>query len=844
MFSKFRGALAVVFLLTQGSCGLKTGEKAPELAPPSFNGRGYSCVGQIPQHLEKFASDELNDGQITDFVQCLQKAFTTFVQLTRGKHQDSYAPEEIRRFLQTFFLRERPITDNLMREFMVIKQVLVGGELTVVTRTEIADLIAFLEDVRREAIRIRPFVKFLNPRLIVNQEPNDIGRHLSEANETLRQSIRVISLRLQGGQRDYSFSNLATLMTEFRLFVRWEEHFKNHQPVAAWVELFKTFKRATLTSTYPDGLRTTEWAPFLQTLSRWYLAYIQYRVGVKDRPMLQGVGLQNTIHLGQELFELVGDAIHRQPNKVLEVSLVNALIASAQGLDWLPKKIRPESVERFTRALIDRIFADDKAVPGRNQADGITLPVLTLMQYEFYRWAQIQMRLDQRENVERRERPPSPVPSLQTFFLPPPDVRAKLRNVRDADWEHFQKVKTKIRPIFNENKDRVTLANEADFGRLRLSHDFHQLSAMNLLRSAVGMLYRGYADLSGRQWDWDSGLKSSQLQAFYDDVRDLAVDLALADPRVSNTGNRAFIEGNLFTHSADGVAFDVSKSRLTFVEAMELLAYIYSGGRTATDIYNKLAGINKLRPDLPPQPICILGPADQNGEATLDRECVKQKLPDLIKEYAGNLPGLKQYLHSAPASEREMLVKNLLDAAFSPKHSQIPWVERNELSIIAVVLHYLEAVVIRFDANRNGVLSGEELRSAAPLFSGFIQRYAKDHKQKDLSPRQAEGVFLYILAYKAFPTDWNFIRVTYLSYDWKWEFNFGWGLKLPVEFNQNISLSRSELSSVFRVIVAKLFETVTVAEQIRMLNQEATPAPCQSIEEYANGGCLMPGQQN
>lgn len=795
-------------------------------------------MGQIPQHLERYASDELNDYQITDFVQCLQKAFTTFVQLTRGKDQNTYQPDEIRRFLQTYFLRERPITDKLMNEFMVIKQVLVGGDSSVITRLEIADLIEFLEDLRKEAIRIRPFVKYLNPSLIVQQDPTDIGKRLTEANETLRQSIRTITLRMQGGHKDYSFDNLQTLMTEFRGFVRWEDHFRNSKPVPAWIELFKNFKRVT-TAQSPEMILKGEWAPFLQTFSRWYLAYIQFRVGVKDQPLLYGAGLQNTMHLSQELFELIEEAIHRQPGKVLRVELINALVSSAQKLDWISQRIRPESVERFTRALTDRFFADEKAQGGRSQADGLTLPVLALMRYEFYRWAAIQMKLESEFRMRgvpdlRQTR----VPSLhQASPLIPRDIQAKLRSIRDADYSSFMQVKTHLRPMFNEDMNRVTITNDADFGRQRLTHGFHNLSAMNLLRSSIALLFRGYSD--SKRWDWSSGLKSSQLQAFYEDVRDLAVDLKLADSRIANTGSRAFIEGNLFTSKGDGVKFNVEESQLSFVEAMELLGYIYSGGRLANNLYADLSWKDERRQ----MKNCEHGKLDENGEHKLKRSCVKEHLAAMVFQHAGGLPGMRHFISTAKDSDREAMITNILDSAFSPKNSEVDWVEKNELCIVAVVLHYLESVMIRFDSDRNGILTGPELRKAAPIFSGFIQRYAKDKKKQDLTVERAEGVFLFILAYKSIPESWlNKISVWWLGSDRYYEIPLYW-FSVPLNWNTKISLNRSELSAVFRVIVAGLFETSPVAEQIRLLNNEAGPAQCQTLEQLAAGGCTLPGTQ-
>jgi hypothetical protein len=66
-------------------CGIKTGEKAPEQSPVTYSGKNYSCVSEIPQHIQKYMNDELNDQEITGFVRCLQNAFSSFAQYTRGR---------------------------------------------------------------------------------------------------------------------------------------------------------------------------------------------------------------------------------------------------------------------------------------------------------------------------------------------------------------------------------------------------------------------------------------------------------------------------------------------------------------------------------------------------------------------------------------------------------------------------------------------------------------------------------------------------------------------------------------------------------------------------------------
>src|ERR1700722_10612897 len=113
-------AMALTTLALLCGCGIHLGEKA-ESPTIAYSGSGYSCVGEIPQHVEKYFLDQMSEAEITGFMQCLEHAFTSFAQLTRGRDESTYAPDEIRRFLESYFIKDRKISDELLHQFMVIK---------------------------------------------------------------------------------------------------------------------------------------------------------------------------------------------------------------------------------------------------------------------------------------------------------------------------------------------------------------------------------------------------------------------------------------------------------------------------------------------------------------------------------------------------------------------------------------------------------------------------------------------------------------------------------------------------------------------------------------------------
>ncbi len=780
MFSKRCLAIAMlVIVLLNFGCGLNTGEKPVPRSPPMYSGDNFSCVARIPENFDKYVNDRLSEKEITVFIQCIQKAFTTFAQLTRGREVSTYTPNEIRNFLHEFFLGQRRISDDLLAQMMLIKRAIVGGEVDRISRTELYQAVEALEDLRKEAIRVKPYLKVLNPTLAMKEEPTKLGQRLAEANAVLNQSIQVLQSRMRQTKCDYPLKDLRTFLIEARAFVGWEKHFGDKAvPVDNWINFLKIFRELTVAPSDPNVVRTQDWAPMLQSFAQWYSAYLQYRVGVKDRPVLQGFGLQNTVHLAREVFNLIEDSVSRQEGFTVPFDKLTELTNALHGLGWIPK-FRPESLQTALRAMVTRVLGNPDVLPGARKDEGLTLASVSRARNLFYQWAYVQM------NLDARYRKPEPavtasanVPNLQIKPFLNPDVRARLKDLRNSDWDEFLRVRTLMRPLFPDDKYRVLLVPREDIGKYQTTHGFHNLSMMNLMRTIVGVIFRGYAEGNGNRLDWQSGISSAEMQKFYEDFREAGIDLGLVDRRNTNTGARAFIEGNLFNYSSDGLLLDTTdpKSKLNFLEAMEMFSFLWSGGGMAEDAYKALS-------------VCEKGPLDDNRRPKLRRDCVLERLPEVLDPLLDTMPGLQQFLRLSPPQVRASYVSTLLDTAFSPKYSKREWVELSELSTLMVVMHYAEAVLTRYDKNHDAALTNGEIDVAAGLFMGFIKKFAKEQLDKDLGDRYAKASFYYILTYREMPVGLSDI------------FWMAWISE------GSLNLNRAELSNVFRVIIAKLFET-------------------------------------
>ena len=791
MFSKFMTLLALLCLT---GCGLHLFKKTEPPVELSYNGKGYTCVSQIPDYLSKYINDDLDNDGITQFIGCLQNSFKTFAQFTRGRSESVYESEELRRFLQDYFLKGRVISPEFMHQFMVIKQVMFGGDTDRLSRTELLQAIDLLEQVRTEAINIKPHLKYLNPSLLANQDRTDLGKHLNDANLALARSLDAFSAKLQNTSVAYSFDDFKNLIVEFRKFVSWDEHVEHPIPVEQWIGLFKDFKEITVSSSNPDVIKVEEWVPLFHAMGHWYSSFLEFKVGVAGQPIFRGVGLQNSIFLGQEIFDLLEQAINRQPEKTITFEQMHNLVQDLHNVNWIPERIRVSSVDKALRSIILRIFyeADDAGA-------GLTLRTIADMKSEFARWYYVQLDLETHYPASGKlpKIPEIAIPKLLAGEAPVSSAKSAPNLLQGSNWDGFvQAVSKLIRPLFPEDTDRLYTVPSVDEEAFNVRHGFYNLSVMNALRSITALAYRGYAKNYSPQWIWSSVMTSDELQRFYMDFRDLGIDLTVVDSRNNTAGSTGFLLAKLFTYTSQGYIYEDSgpEAQMSFPEAMTYFAYLYTGGKTADDVFNQ------LRVDCPTAyPGESVGaPLDPDGVPMVYRGCVYDHFPELIQKYMGNMPYLQRYLTQLDADSLRSYARTVIDTG-KTNFSQKRWFEHSEMATIAVIMLYAETVMTEY-GNQDGRLTNDGLNEAAKTFLGIIKKMA--HDQKGIPDAflgapllwgtvhfdvLARGIFVYILDQHEVPAGWGSLAAV------KDEF---WA--------PTVSLSRLDLAEVFKVIIQGL----------------------------------------
>lgn len=713
------------------SCGLKVGEKPAEVPPIRVGKVGFGCMGNISKTVHSYILAELNAAQVTYFFDCMKFSFTSFGDYMRGEHRNTFSAVEIREFLQRFFIRDRVISDELLAEFMNFKKVMVGGRTDKVTKVELLRGVEVLEELKEEALKLNKYMPVLNA--FVGMRLKSEGAPLpstTEAIRALKEAAERIGEIMATSHQSYSLQSLERFMVAFREFVQWDQQFLSAKSPQKWVEFFRIFKAITVRPP-KNVIEPQEWPQLMSSSAGWYALYLRYVFELEGRSMFYGKGLEETKLIFHDGINLVSKSIERQNRKVIDFQYLDSLFDVLGELQILPLHLKAQSLKAVSRPLIQKVFGDLSKPPDLRTANGITASTLLNMSTEFENWYSIQWNLDQIF---------SPNPDRQrSFQIQKNELKGNaFFNKESQDlrriWDH-------VRPFFRDNEYRVFLVEQSKLAENGVTQNFHNLSLMNVMRAGISVVMRGYAQ-DVRRFVYLEGLTEDELQNFYVDFKPIGMDLKLMDPRGQNVGKRAFLEANLFTYLGNGVNLPNPKDPLahlfSYEEGIEFLSIITSGALTA----------HSLQKDL--REICPVVGTDIYGDGSVSRECFQKNLRNLLVPKLSFMPGMQKFLIEATDEVWTKFSGALIQAALNQgPGSEI--VEIGEISTFCVVLHYVEVIMTRYNANGDHFLTNEEVEKAFPVFNAMIKKVAKNLMCKDLADWESRGAFGYILTYKELP---------------------------------------------------------------------------------------------
>lgn len=741
MFSKRNIVLFCLFgqLLTLTSCGLNVGEKPLQDQPFTLKSGGFSCLTKISETIDQFLAGHLAKRDIQRFLHCMRFSFESFGSYVRGVEAHNFTPDEIRSFLHEYFIKDRRVSDELLHEFMVIKTVLVGGAVDKISRKDLVQAIDMLSFIEEQALLLQPYMKVYGFDALtlsgVNLSEDD--NELNRAAHILRQVATNLGRRLGRASGDYTVANLEAFIREFRSFTGWEKTFTGSKSTKDWVRFFSAYK-SLITGSEEEIVGPRDWELLFRSSAEWFTVHLFAQNINKYPSWMYGSGLETVVGLGDKVTRLLQDLVDRQPDKVLSHARLERFIESLSPVGLMPSirevdsgnkyPLRSEGVIKAVHAFLDRILGDQQ-IPWRERpSNGLGRTVIAEMAAEFSRWVDIQRFLasvfdpgvrggldvtKRLESLAERLGPVGASEEMLRLFKQKPQSDSAEKVVRF--------IEQNLRPLFRPGEWQVFITERDQLESHNVVHGFHNLSIMNLVRAVATMAMRGYGSYKGDGGAFSAGMTENELQALYEDFREVGIDIKIMDPRTSQAGVRAFREANLFTYVGNGWARasrvkNPMEAMMTLAESIEYGSILLSGGQLGASLYRGLMSVDHgvCRAQSQDAPLSV------HGYKMIERNCFRTRFVDTLLPLLTTMPTMKKEIEKRSLSDRVELADSVTSAIYSPVWSNKDYLEWNEITTLSVVMHYTELIMTRYNKNLDTILDTAEVWAAYEIFKEYM----------------------------------------------------------------------------------------------------------------------------
>lgn len=280
MFSKVIFYLAsVVLLINSLGCGIQLGEQNNQDQIVKIS--SADCLTQSLPIFKKYFQGETTDLEANSAFQCLQDVFVAFRENIRGEAKDAYTPREIAIFVeQNFFSNTNHFSDSFLNELMYFKVALLGGDITVVKKTEVDGLVDFLKRMTPELVKLNQHMSIITFNWKPDQK-NELDLKEQEflaAKKALHEFTEKMANEFERSGRNYDIDHMANLIKEVALLINSDP--KIIKKIEEARPFIKRFKLLLIGGN--SGLQGKEWSRLFLTLHEFLFQTLRYEYFLKD----------------------------------------------------------------------------------------------------------------------------------------------------------------------------------------------------------------------------------------------------------------------------------------------------------------------------------------------------------------------------------------------------------------------------------------------------------------------------------------------------------------------------------------------------------------------------------
>ncbi len=767
------GSLLAVSFVVIG-CTAMNGQ-ASKPGPLKLTIPAEACLKQAIPVIQSYFSGDVAAQDVNVAWSCVSGAVTKFTTSTRGANPDFYTARELRTFLETFYLGDIKVSDQLLFEIMRIKQLLLGGSDDRLTRVELAQAQSSIQVLHAESLHLLPYIKYISQTISVDEALKDPSK-VEAALNALQSSTATLGTLFGRGTDAYSTDDLQSLLTELKpIFKNWAgpEKALNYLPTFGVIKMFVL---------NPPGNRIapSEWQPLLTTAGHLYGIYLRQYYLMSRLDLMSGAGLTELNSTFEEVIAILKAGIDAKPYRVITYSQIDIGIDELIRLNLIPDSLRDTTLKSLVRTMFSK-FLNPASSGARPRVTGLTQAVLTRIHTQVASFLELQRAC---ENVTASA--VAADPTLTGKAIPWNTFVALWKQQTTsypAAQEDLRQLITLASPISFRDNGTVLFDNRLSF----LSVSPKAFLRYNWEAVATRLLVQGYAtDATANRW---TGLTQDQIKNFFLDVHDLGVDMQLLEPKDDDLWSTSFNESNMFMVSA------VNDDHMSYYEIFDYLSYLLGGGVMSDRMY------------LDAKENCAHIGIDAFNCPTMDINCFRGRYGQKFSVVHAELPWWVKTQADAGPSGWPTMEQSLEAAARTGGFSQDP-ITTSDITRMTMVMQYIESLYVRFDSDRNGLIDYNEAQNALPLFKALLASASGF-----TSERRINALFMYILKYGTPPTsigDKLYFQFIWLSSQSSWE---------------AVTADRQKLLNVIAALKSASAKVVTEAAKLALPTPKGTLSP-------------------
>lgn len=731
-------------------------ENRPFQSLPVAKLKGVSCLTNASEIFSIYFVAKMSATEVEEFWDCTDRAVRLFDEYVSGKREGEYHPREIYDFVNNFFFSDLRIpdkqVDDLLKEMMYFKMLLVGGNEKVVTSAEIIKFRSWIQFLKSETLLLRPHIRLLN---WYHNKSQPTPEQLEESLQVLNGVAHRLGEKF--GQEKYVYNRERIVSLFEKMDVIFESAPKEPMRLDRWVPLAFNVKQA-LVGNNIQAMVWQDWQPLTVALSDGFSVFLNWHYFVaKSETWYQSSSIAAIGRIKDRSLALLARGFAVEDRGKIPNSVVLQIMMDLERLDVLPsswgaseigylwlilnaqvlnstfsgevdwKKLREKFLEDKSMAWAQAL----KGIVGQmfGQSDqlfpSIQPSVLEKVSTVIDEWSSVQLELNQQ------------APNRRSFICPAVIQTAidQMNCIAATPW-----------PLNLDSMGRLEF-----FKGGKYTSD--TLSTLNWERQVMDVLIKGYADVFDRDKK-PAGLSENRLRDLFFDLKPALVKLGLVDADNFNFYKRVFLEGNLFLARGDG---DISHFNL--YESVEYLHYALAGIRAGGRLLDHLetsCDVNKVGEKVVSVPV----------------ECFRWHFKEQFEKNFSHMPQLIQFVSGLPDSEWEVLEKNLESTIRAEGAADSPILTSDILEIF-ILLQYIETFIFRFDVSGSQSVELEEVGPALKVFVPTLSRLLQFDPV--LQAWDLEATFTYLLRYGLSPLrdDDPVAGLEYIYWKWHpetWEF--------------------------------------------------------------------------